>query len=589
MQEKKGAESMRSCAWVAVALVCCLSVVAMGADTMSVQGLLKGSAGVPLASGMYNMQFGLYTVASGGTAEWTEAHDGANAVTVTAGMYRAELGGITVFPATLFSANPDLWLEVAVDMNGDTTFEETFLPRSKLTSAPYAHEAKNAQALQGQAASAFSAATHNHDAAYVNDNAGEVGDADVPTGALSADRIIGTAWTSSNDGSGSGLDADLLDGQHAAAFAGATHNHDTAYVNDNAGEVGDADVPVGALSADRILGTAWTGSNDGTGSGLDADLLDGQEAAAFAPAIHGHFSESWSSSGSNYGLRIENIDTGCGFYAFTHATALNYAALYGENMGTGSGVYATSSLGCGVYGQSGGYYGVEGLTNASGLSGVYGHSADSYGVIGESTNTFGVKAEGNDTSNSDTFGDLVLGGNIGEIFSPGGIMDLFSNASVFIDLDDNNDQEAMFQILNGSDASVFQVDESGNTSAPGTKSARVKTASHGQRLLYTMESPGVWFEDFGTAALVNGEAAIGFEPIFAETVNLDADYHVFLTPVSEDPVLLRVASKTAKGFTVRGVTLNGMPSSCSFDYRIAAKRKGYEDVRLAIVPEIAVK
>ncbi len=33
------------------------------------------------------------------------------------------------------------------------------------------------------------------------------------------------------DGSGSGLDADLLDGQHGSAFAAAAHNHNTDYVN----------------------------------------------------------------------------------------------------------------------------------------------------------------------------------------------------------------------------------------------------------------------------------------------------------------------------------------------------------------------
>ena len=34
-----------------------------------------------------------------------------------------------------------------------------------------------------------------------------------------------TVWNSGNDGSGSGLDADLLDGQHASAFALASHTH----------------------------------------------------------------------------------------------------------------------------------------------------------------------------------------------------------------------------------------------------------------------------------------------------------------------------------------------------------------------------
>ena len=39
-----------------------------------------------------------------------------------------------------------------------------------------------------------------------------------------------TVWHAGNDGSGSGLDADLLDGNHASAFATSGHNHDSSYV-----------------------------------------------------------------------------------------------------------------------------------------------------------------------------------------------------------------------------------------------------------------------------------------------------------------------------------------------------------------------
>jgi hypothetical protein len=37
-------------------------------------------------------------------------------------------------------------------------------------------------------------------------------------------------------------------------------------------------------------------------------------------------------------------------------------------------------------------------------------------------------------------------------------------------------------------AIVYTVDESGNTTAAGTKSAQVQTAHYGQRLLYSVES-----------------------------------------------------------------------------------------------------
>lgn len=63
------------------------------------------------------------------------------------------------------------------------------------------------------------------------------------TGSIAKATVI-KSWDSKNHGSGSGLDADLLDGKHASDF--------------------------------------WNSSNDGSGSGLDADLLDGKHASQFA-------------------------------------------------------------------------------------------------------------------------------------------------------------------------------------------------------------------------------------------------------------------------------------------------------------------
>jgi hypothetical protein len=106
----------------------------------------------------------------------------------------------------------------------------------------------------------------------------------------------GGEWVCADDedttyGTGAGLQ--LNDHEFSAAFGGtgaadtvarSDHDHDEAYVNDEGGEVGDADVPSGALSPDRISGTAWTGANDGSGSGLDADLLDGQHGSFYRSA-----------------------------------------------------------------------------------------------------------------------------------------------------------------------------------------------------------------------------------------------------------------------------------------------------------------
>jgi hypothetical protein len=130
----------------------------------------------------------------------------------------------------------------------------------------------------------------------------------------------------------------------------------------------------------------------------------------------------------------------------------------------------------------------------------------------------------------------------------------------------------------------FQVDQLGNLWAYGTKSAMVSTEEHGNRLLYAIESPGVWFEDFGTAALADGRAVVAIEPLFAKTVNLRVEYHVFLTPLG-DCQGLYVAAKTPTSFEVR--ELGGGKADVSFDYRIVAKRLGYEDARLeeVVLPE----
>ena len=79
------------------------------------------------------------------------------------------------------------------------------------------------------------------------------------------------------------------------------------------------------------------------------------------------------------------------------------------------------------------------------------------------------------------------------------------------------------------------------------------------------------------------------DPIFAETVDLQSTYHVFVTPICEQPVVLYVASKSSSGFAVRGVTLGGEASDCDFDYRIAAKRLGYETRRLEPVDPAALE
>jgi hypothetical protein len=115
----------------------------------------------------------------------------------------------------------------------------------------------------------------------------------------------------------------------------------------------------------------------------------------------------------------------------------------------------------------------------------------------------------------------------------------------------------------------------GNLAVMGQKAALVQTATYGQREVYAVESPGEWFEDFGSARLVSDRAVVKVDPMFAETVNMDCEYHVFLT--ASGRCSLYVKEKKSGFFKVRRLT---GARDCAFDYRIVAKRRGYESVRL---------
>ena len=117
-----------------------------------------------------------------------------------------------------------------------------------------------------------------------------------------------TIWTSASDGSGSGLDADLLDGQHGSYYAPTASPTFTGTLT-NAGtlttaanqhtmntphgyiQIGPMNTSWAHIYTDRsnfyfnkqlyVLGDkVWNAGNDGSGSGLDADTVDGINGAS---------------------------------------------------------------------------------------------------------------------------------------------------------------------------------------------------------------------------------------------------------------------------------------------------------------------
>lgn len=78
-------------------------------------------------------------------------------------------------------------------------------------------------------------------------------------------------WHDQNDGAGSGLDADLLDGQ------------DGSYYTNIVARLGYTPLNAASYTAGDVLGKILT--VDGAGSGLDADLLDGQDGGYYTNIV----------------------------------------------------------------------------------------------------------------------------------------------------------------------------------------------------------------------------------------------------------------------------------------------------------------
>jgi hypothetical protein len=157
-----------------------------------------------------------------------------------------------------------------------------------------------------------------------------------------------------------------------------------------------------------------------------------------------------------------------------------------------------------------------------------------------------------------------------------------SNDDILLYLNDDGSVDFGYFYVYGDPTSNYcRVSYNGNLYCTGTVTWSGSMVNGETRSLYAVQSPEVRIEDFGSAQLVSGKATVKVEALFAETVNLEADYHVFLTPLG-DCNGLYVTNKTATSFEVH--ELGGGSSDVSFDYRIVAKRAGYENMRMEVVP-----
>lgn len=315
---------------------------------------------------------------------------------------------------------------------------------------------------------------------------------------------------------------------------------------------------IGVTGNGSKFGVSGTGATGVSGAGTVGVQGTGTDAGVFA--------EGSTTNESSQG--VVGIGQHQGLSAFANASTGNHQAVFAQvNSSTGTGTLSiavgesktgTSLVGCCAIG-------VWGDTNQTtpGAAGLAGSADDAQAIFlgNNSVNHLTANINNFETTTHNVqmvniqgaFGNCEFDtdGNAtcsGEVIGKRGVFTV-KNALIGGDL-----------LVSGSKATVVPVDNGARNVA-----------------LYAVEAPENWFEDYGGGTLVDGSAIVALEPVFLQTVNTGMEYRVFLTPKG-DCEGLYVANETPQGFEVH--ELRGGRSNVEFDYRILARRKGYENLRL---------
>ncbi len=200
------------------------------------EGVLVAEDGQAL-DGDHNLTFRLYAGAQGGDAAWTETHED---VPIQEGWYSAQLGSVEALTGDILLAAP--WFSLQVDDGAELA------PRRRVASVPFALVARD---LRGGTINAATVSVDgdlviNADGQWVGSPVGLRGPQGIqgergaqgiqgergPQGAAGGQGEQGSPDTPQQvrdkliqaDGAGSGVDADLVDGLHAAQFLRADAN-----------------------------------------------------------------------------------------------------------------------------------------------------------------------------------------------------------------------------------------------------------------------------------------------------------------------------------------------------------------------------
>lgn len=585
---------MRHVPTIVVLLIICLATAtpAQPPRILDYQGVLTDAGGAAVGDGMYSVTFKLYEVDEGGTEIWTETQ----AVEVNKGIFNVVLGSVTPLGIPF---DGQYWLGISVEA------EPELSPRVPLTASAYSINSLGVSGytnvLPPEGNAGIGTATPSHPLHIV---------ADEMTG-LRFDGMLPASWATITINAEGGASSPSYEYYRQGMYRGRTFldNGNNWHlqlggdrmlsVMSGIGTVGigvesplerlevDGAVKLGTTSGSNAGTIRWTGSdfegyNGSAWQSLTA--IGGSLPSGSAGQILHHDGSSWTASSFlynnsfNIGIgtssptdKLHILGTGATYARIEapldHAAGVilavdgtpEWSVLYNPNEGTLQ-MYKDGSGAKMVIGD-GGRVGI-GTTTLSGEEWLEVHNPNvapgQAAITGYSYLTPPTSYGGN-IGVAGIHSDDGVGGTgvYGEATDGGGMFD--SQVGVYGYTDDG-----------------YGVFSNGTLGSTGPMVSVAATRDYGHRKVYSVQSAGNWFEDFGEGHLAGGEAVIEIDPVFAQTVNLGEAYHVFLTPLGDCG--LYVAEKTDRHFVVRA--RDGNTDDIAFDYRIVAKRSGFESKRL---------
>lgn len=592
---------MRYVLMVTLLLVFCLvaAVPAQPPRIMNYQGVLTDADGAAVGDGIYSITFKLYEVDAGGSPIWTETQ----AVEVLKGIFNVLLGSVTPLDLPF---DGHYWLGISVEG------EPELSPRVPLTSSAYSINSMGVTGYTNvfppEGNVGIGTTTPSHPLHIITENM--VG--------LRIDGMLPASWANITLNAEGGASFPSYEYYRQGMYRGRTfldngNNWHLQLGGDRmlsvlsgTGAVGiGVESPLERLDVDgaiRISGTDGTSAGTIRWTGSDFEGYDGSAwqslTASGASLPSGSSGQTLRHNGSawtaNSALYNNGTNIGIGTSAPTERLHIlgdgaTYANIESPS-GYASGVILSVD---GTPEWSLLYHPVEGTIQmykeGSGAKMVIGDG----GRVGIGTTYLGGTEWLEVHNPNPDPGEAAIAGYSYWNTSPsfgGGIAvagihsdDGVGGTGVYGEATDGGGMFDSQVGVYGYTDDGYGVFSNGTLGSTGPVVSVAATRDYGHRTVYSVQSAGNWFEDFGEGRLAGGEAVVEIDPVFAQTVSLDDQYHVFLTPLGDCG--LYVAEKTDRHFVVRA--RDGGKDDIAFDYRIVAKRAGYETKRLEPVRDPA--